>query len=86
MAPGSSQGFRHDPVLRMVAELARGTAWRSRCWATTFTSQAWKAMSFPMSRGWAPITDYEVTLSGDKASGTLEVEADNSPAMSTSNR
>ena len=72
------QGFRHDPVLRTVNELVRrdGLAHQVLGDDIHVTGVDGNAFSFVPGRG--ARTDYEVTLTGDKASGNLDVEADTS--------
>jgi len=70
------QGFRHDPVLIAVAELTRhdGLAHQILGDDIEVTGMAGNAFSFVPGIG--SHSSYEVTVEGDKASGTLGVEAD----------
>jgi hypothetical protein len=72
------RGFRHDPVLRMVTvQLNRdGLAHQLLGDDIHVTGVEGNAFSFMPGRG--SHADYEVGLAGDKASGTLDVEADTS--------
>jgi Cytochrome oxidase complex assembly protein 1 len=72
------QGFRHDPVLRTVAELARKDGMAHQILGNDIHVTGVSGNAFSYVPGLGAHTDYEVTLSGDKASGTLDVEADNS--------
>lgn len=69
------QGFRHDPVLRAVTELTRhdGLAHQVLGDDIEVTGVAGNAFSFVPGMGGR--SSYEVTIEGDKASGTLDVEA-----------
>ncbi len=69
------QGFRHDPVLTAVTELARhdGLAHQVLGEDIEVTGVAGNAFSFVPGMG--SRSSYEVTVEGDKASGTLDVEA-----------
>src|ERR1700744_1909994 len=73
------QGFRHDPVLRTVSELLRrdGMAHQVLGDDIHVTGISGNAFSFSFMPGMNSHADYEVLVSGDKASGTLDVEADN---------
>jgi hypothetical protein len=70
------QGFRHDPVLRTVTELTRrdGLAHQILGDDIEVTGVTGNAFSFVPNIG--SRADYQVTVEGDKASGTLDVEAD----------
>ena len=70
------QGFRHDPVLRTVTELTRrdGLAHQILGDDIQVTGVAGNAFSFMPGLGGH--SSYEVTIEGDKTSGTLDVEAD----------
>jgi hypothetical protein len=72
------QGFRHDPVLRAVTELTRhdGLAHQVLGDDITVTGVAGNAFSFVPGMG--SHTSYQVMIEGDKAGGTLDVEADTS--------
>jgi hypothetical protein len=72
------QGFRHDPALRTVAELARRDGLAHQVLGDDIRVTGVEGNAFSYAPGLGARTDYEVTLSGDKASGTLDVEADNS--------
>jgi hypothetical protein len=72
------QGFRHDPVLRTVAELARRDGLAHRILGDDIHVTGVDGNAFSFVPGLGTHTDYEVTLAGDRASGTLDVEADNS--------
>lgn len=69
------QGFRHDPVLVAVTELTRhdGLAHQVLGDDIAVTGVAGNAFSFVPGLG--SRSSYEVTVEGDKASGTLDVEA-----------
>jgi hypothetical protein len=71
------QGFRHDPVLRTVTELARrdGLAHQILGDDIHITGVSGNAFSFSYGLGTGNQTEYEVNVSGAKASGTLDVEA-----------
>ena len=71
------QGFRHDPVLRTVAELARRDGLAHQVLGDDIHIIGVEGNVFSFTPGLGTHTDYEVTLAGDKASGTLDVEADN---------
>ena len=72
------QGFRHDPVLRTVTELARRDGLAHQVLGDDIHVTGVDGNAFSFVPGLGTHTDYEVTLAGDKASGMLEVEADNS--------
>ena len=69
------QGFRRDPVLRTVTVLLEhdGLAHQVLGDDIHVTGMDGNAFSFVLGTG--SRTGYEVTLAGDKASGTLDVEA-----------
>ena len=71
------QGFRHDPVLRTVTELARKDGLAHQILGDDIHVTGVDGNAFSYVPGMGAHTDYEVTLTGDKASGTLDVEADN---------
>jgi Cytochrome oxidase complex assembly protein 1 len=69
------QGFRHDPVLRIVAELARHDGLAHQILGDDIHVTGVEGNAFSYVPGLGAHTDYEVTLAGDKASGTLGVVA-----------
>jgi hypothetical protein len=69
------QGFRHDPVLRIVAELARHDGLAHQMLGDDIHVTGVEGNAFSYVPGLGAHTDYEVTLAGDKASGTLDVVA-----------
>ncbi len=71
------QGFRHDPVLRIVAELARHDGLAHQILGDDIHVTGVEGNAFSYVPGLGAHTDYEVALAGDKASGTLEVAAEN---------
>ncbi len=72
------QGFRHDPVLRTVSELVRRDGLAHQVLGDDIHVTGMDGNAFSFVPGLGARTDYEVTLTGDKASGTLDVEADTS--------
>lgn len=72
------QGFHRDPVLRAVAELARRDGLAHQILGNDIRITGVEGNAFSYAPGLGAHTGYEVTLAGDKASGTLDVEADNS--------
>ena len=72
------QGFRHDPVLRTVTMLLRRDGLAHQVLGDDIRVSGIEGNAFSFVPGLGTHTDYEVTLSGDKASGTLDVEADTS--------
>jgi hypothetical protein len=72
------QGFRHDPVLRTVTTLLRRDGLAHQVLGDDIHVTGVEGNAFSFVPGLGTHTDYEVALAGDKASGTLEVEADTS--------
>ena len=72
------QGFKHDPVLRTVTILLRQDGLAHRVLGNDIHVTGVEGNAFSYVPGLGAHTDYEVTLAGDKAGGTLDVEADNS--------
>lgn len=72
------QGFRHDPVLRTVTTLLSRGGLAHRVLGDDIHVTGVEDNAFSFVPGWGTHTDYEVILTGDKASGVLEVEADTS--------
>ena len=72
------QGFRHDPVLRTVTMLLRRDGLAHQVLGDDIRVSGIEGNAFSFVPGLGTHTDYEVTLRGDKASGTLDVEADTS--------
>jgi Cytochrome oxidase complex assembly protein 1 len=72
------QGFRNDPVLRTVTVLLRQDGLAHRVLGNDIHVTGVQGNAFSFVPGLVSHTDYEVTLSGDKASGILDVEADTS--------
>jgi len=72
------QGFKHDPVLRTVTIVLRQDGLAHRVLGNDIHVTGVQGNAFSFVPGLGSQTDYEVTLSGDKASGTLDVEADTS--------
>ena len=72
------QGFKHDPVLRTVTVLLRQDGLAHRVLGNDIHVTGMQGNAFSFVPGLGSHTDYEVTLSGDKASGILDVEADTS--------
>lgn len=70
------QGFRHDPVLRIVAELARHGGLAHQVLGDDIHVTGVEGNAFSYVPGLGARTDYEVALAGNKASGTLDVVAD----------
>ncbi len=71
------QGFRHDPVLRTVAELVSRDGLAHQVLGDDIHVAGVEGNAFSYVPGLGGHSDYEVRLSGSKASGTLAVEADN---------
>lgn len=71
------QGFRNDPVLRIVAELTRHDSLAHQVLGEDIHVTGVDGNAFSYVPGLGAHCDYEVTLAGDKASGTLDVVADN---------
>jgi hypothetical protein len=71
------QGFRDDPVLRIVAELTRHDSLAHQVLGEDIHVTGVDGNAFSYVPGLGAHTDYEVTLAGDKASGTLDVVANN---------
>ena len=72
------QGFRQDPVLRVVSELARHDGLAHQVLGDDIHVTGVEGNAFFFVPGLGARSEYEVTLTGDKASGTLDVEASNS--------
>ena len=70
------QGFKRDPVLRTVTTLLRQDGLAHRVLGNDIHVTGVEGNAFSFVLGSGSHTDYEVALSGDKASGTLDVEAD----------
>lgn len=69
------QGFRHDPVLRAVTELTRRDGLAHQVLGDDIAVTGVAGNAFAFTPGFGSRTSYEVTIEGDKASGTLDVEA-----------
>ena len=69
------QGFRHDPVLRAVTELTRHDGLAHQVLGDDIAVTGVAGNAFAFTPGFGSRTSYEVTIEGDKASGTLDVEA-----------
>jgi hypothetical protein len=72
------QGFRHDPVLRTVAELTRRDGLAHQVLGNDITVTGVAGNAFSFMPGIGSHTSYQVTVEGDKASGILDVEAETS--------
>ena len=72
------QGFRHDPVLRTVAELARRDGLAHQVLGDDIHVTGVEGNAFSFVPGLGTHTDYEVAIAGDKASGILDIESDTS--------
>ena len=69
------QGFRQDPVLRAVTVLLDRDGLAHQVLGGHIHVTGVEGNAFSFVPGLGSHTDYEVTLSGDKASGRLDVEA-----------
>ncbi len=69
------QGFRHDPVLRTVTELTRRDGLAHQVLGDDIQVTGVTGNAFSFAPGFGSRTEYEVTVEGDKSSGTLDVEA-----------
>jgi|SRR5579871_1892788 len=72
------QGFRNDPVLRTVTTVLRRDGLAHQVLGDDIHVTGIEGNAFSFVPGMGTHTDYEATLTGDKASGTLDVEADTS--------
>jgi hypothetical protein len=72
------QGFRDDPVLQTVTVLLRRDGLAHQVLGDDIHVTGMDGNAFSFVPGLGSRSDYEVTLTGDKASGTLDVEADTS--------
>ena len=72
------QGFRQDPVLHVVTVLLDRDGLARQVLGGHIRITGVEGNAFSFVPGLGSHTDYEVTLSGDRASGRLEVEADTS--------
>ena len=72
------QGFRHDPVLRAVTALLRQEGLAHQVLGNDIRVTGVEASTQSFIPGLGAHIEYEVTLAGDKANGTLDVEADTS--------
>lgn len=70
------QGFRHDPVMRSVSELVRRDGLAHQVLGDDIRVVGMFGNAFSYVPGMGSHSDYEVRLAGNKAEGTLEVEAD----------
>jgi hypothetical protein len=70
------QGFRHDPVLQTVTVLLQHDGLAHQILGDDIHVTGMEGNAFSFVPGLGSHNDYEVTLTGDKASGTLDVEAD----------
>ena len=69
------QGFRHDPVLQTVTVLLRRDGLAHQVLGDDIRVTGVEGNAFSFVPGLGAHSDYEVTLTGDRASGTLAVEA-----------
>ena len=72
------QGFRHDPVLQTVSALVRRDGLAHQVLGDDIHVTGVEGNAFSFVPGLGTQTDYEVTLTGDKGSGILDVQADTS--------
>jgi hypothetical protein len=72
------QGFRHDPVLRTVTVLLNRQGLAHQVLGNDIHVTGVEGNAFSFAPGMGARTGYEVTLSGDKASGLLDLEVDSS--------
>jgi hypothetical protein len=70
------QGFRHDPVLRMVTQLVRRDGLAHQVLGDDVRVAGVYGNAFSYVPGMGSHSDYEVRLEGSKGQGTLEVEAE----------
>ena len=70
------QGFHHDPVLRTVSGLINHDALAHRLLGDDIRVVGMEGNAFSYVPGLGSHSDYEVRLSGSKANGRLDVEAD----------
>ena len=70
------QGFRQDPVLRAVTVLLDRDGLAHQVLGDHIRVTGVEGNAFSFVPGLGSHTNYEVTLSGDRASGRLDVEAD----------
>ncbi|HKD47861.1 MAG TPA: cytochrome c oxidase assembly factor Coa1 family protein [Rhizomicrobium sp.] len=70
------QGFHHNPVLRTVSELINHDGLAHRLLGDDIRVVGMEGNAFSYIPGLGSHSDYEVRLSGSKASGRLDVGAD----------
>ena len=70
------QGFRHDPVMRTVAELVRRDGLAHQVLGDNVHVVGISGNAFSYVPGLGSRSEYEVRLEGNKGEGMLEVEAE----------